>query len=250
MWQPGELIYFERDSVAVGTQDDLEVDAEKTYTLNLTYSMGQLISRNNLCDSYTIFSEVASYQAGSCVYDEGQLWYARTSTSPALDGYEPSMWIFDDSDSDYFNANPWVPIYPWGENAGGATKITLETQKWYVDGDYWVVDMSMLGKENEVVEADMDKINVVPNPYIVYSSYNRTPNSLRFTYLPTQCSIKIFTVSGELVKTLYHNNPYDGDHFWDLKSESGKIISPGLYIYVVTEKDSGLEKVGKFAVVR
>ena len=26
-----------------------------------------------------------------------------------------------------------------------------------------VVDMSMLGKENEVVEADMDKINVVPN---------------------------------------------------------------------------------------
>ena len=250
MWQPGELIYFERDSVAVGTQDDLEVDAEKTYALNITYSMGQLISRNNLCDSYTIFSEVASYQAGNCVYDEGQLWYARTSTSPALDGYEPSMWIFDDSDSDYFNANPWVPIYPWGENAGGATKITLETQKWYVDGDYWVVDMSMLGKENEVVEADMNKINVVPNPYIVYSSYNRTPNSLRFTYLPTQCSIKIFTVSGELVKTLFHNNPYDGDHFWDLKSESGKIISPGLYIYVVKEKDSGLEKVGKFAVVR
>ena len=32
-----------------------------------------------------------------------------------LDGYEPSIWIFDDSDSDYFNANPWVPIYPWGE---------------------------------------------------------------------------------------------------------------------------------------
>ena len=56
MWQPGELIYFERDSVAVGTQDDLEVDAEKTYALNITYSMGQLISRNNLCDSYTIFS--------------------------------------------------------------------------------------------------------------------------------------------------------------------------------------------------
>ena len=119
-----------------------------------------------------------------------------------------------------------------------------------MDEDYWVVDMSMLGKENEVVEADMNKINVVPNPYIVYSSYNRTPNSLRFTYLPTQCSIKIFTVSGELVKTLFHNNPYDGDHFWDLKSESGKIISPGLYIYVVKEKDSGLEKVGKFAVVR
>ena len=55
------LIYFER-ILAVGTQDDLEVDAEKTYALNITYSMGQLISRNNLCDSYTIFSEVASYR--------------------------------------------------------------------------------------------------------------------------------------------------------------------------------------------
>ena len=59
--------------------------------------------------------------------------------------------------------------------------------------------MSMLGTGTEVTQSDMDNIKVVPNPYIVYSDYNRSPNSLRFTHLPKDCSIKIYTVSGELV---------------------------------------------------
>ena len=88
------------------------------------------------------------------------------------------------------------------------------------------------------------------SPYIVYSDYNRSPNSLRFTHLPKSCSIKIYTVSGELVNVLNHNDLYDGDHFWDLKNDNGKVISPGLYIYIVKEEETGLEFVGKFAVVR
>ena len=110
--------------------------------------------------------------------------------------------------------------------------------------------MSMLGTGTEVTQSDMDNIKVVPNPYIVYSGYNRSPNSLRFTHLSKDCSIKIYTVSGELVNVINHSDLFDGDHFWDLKNAHGRVISPGLYIYVVTEEETGLEFIGKFAVVR
>ena len=246
MWQPGELVYFERDSVFVGTGEDLEFDAQKTYALNLTYSEGHLTDRNPLCNSFEFFIDVGNYEAGDCVYYEGQVWYARSSTSPSSDGYVPNLWDYNDNDPDYYNYNPWKPVYPWFDG----TKIVIETQKWYVDGDYWIADMSMLGQGQEVTQSDMDKINVVPNPYIVYSDYNRSPNSLRFTHLPKSCSIKVYTVSGELVNVLNHNDLYDGDHFWDLKNDNGKVISPGLYIYIVKEEETGLEFVGKFAVVR
>ena len=250
MWEPGELVYFEQDSVFVGSGDNLEFNAEKTYALNLTYGEGHLMDRNGLCDEFTFFIDVGNYSEGDCVYYEGQIWYARSSTSPSgdgdSDGYVPNSWEYNDDDSDFLNNNPWIPVYPWGD----ATSITIETQKWYVDGDYWIADMSMLGEGSDVTQADMDNINVVPNPYIVYSSYNRSPNSLRFTHLPKECSIKIYTVSGELVNVINHSDLFDGDHVWDLKNAHGKIIAPGLYIYIVTEEETGLDFIGKFAVVR
>ena len=61
--------------------------------------------------------------------------------------------------------------------------------------------------------------------------------------------INIYTISGEFVKTINHNDNFKGSVFWDLKNTSGRSVAPGLYIYVL-ETDNGLSKVGKFAVVR
>ena len=72
-----------------------------------------------------------------------------------------------------------------------------------------------------------------------------------------ECTIKIFTVTGELVNTLAHNleNDYDGNtadtgnEWWDLRTYNNQEVAPGLYIYVV-EASSGEKYIGKFAVVR
>tara|TARA_Y100000588_G_scaffold158460_1_gene172353 strand:+ start:963 stop:4571 length:3609 start_codon:yes stop_codon:yes gene_type:complete len=108
-------------------------------------------------------------------------------------------------------------------------------------------------------ELDLDNVQVVPNPYIVESNFNETvyKKKLRFTRLMSQCTIKIFTVTGELVNTLSHNleNDYDGDtadtgnEWWDLRTYNNQVVAPGLYIYVV-EASSGETYTGKFAVVR
>ena len=129
-------------------------------------------------------------------------------------------------------------------------KIVLETQKWYVDGDFWIADMSLLGKDTKVTQKDMDNIKVVPNPYIVYSNYNQSKNGLRFTHLPKQCTITIYTITGAIVDYIKHDSNFDGDHFWYLENKHGYPIAPGLYIYRVVEKETDLEVIGKFAVVR
>ena len=73
--------------------------------------------------------------------------------------------------------------------------------------------------------------------------------SIRFTHLPTQCKIYIYTVSGEFVDHITHDDPADGNEFWDLKNGKGRDVAPGLYIYTV-ETLNNLKTFGKFAIVR
>ena len=67
--------------------------------------------------------------------------------------------------------------------------------------------------------------------------------------MPDKCTISIYTISGEFITTIKHDDPFDGNEFWDLKNGRGDQIAPGLYIYVV-ETPGGDKKVDKFAVVR
>ena len=69
---------------------------------------------------------------------------------------------------------------------------------------------------------------------------------LQFRY---KCSISIYTISGEFVASIKHDDPFDGNEFWDLKNGKGSDVAPGLYIYTVETLNS-LKKIGKFAIVR
>ena len=111
--------------------------------------------------------------------------------------------------------------------------------------------MSVLGKVATVVDTTLDEIKVVPNPYIVRSRFNETTNSrkMRFTNLPQECRISIFTVAGEIVKVIERSSQFDGNEWWDLRTENNQEIAPGLYLYHV-ESRNGKEKIGKFAVIR
>jgi len=109
--------------------------------------------------------------------------------------------------------------------------------------------------DNQTVKNNMNVIRVVPNPYIVSSLYEpefgelrREPlRQIQFINLPPECTIYIFSVNADLVKTLYHNAT-TGTATWDLRSESGREIAPGVYIYVVKTKDA--EHIERFAVIK
>ena len=159
--------------------------------------------------------------------------------------HPPDIWFDENEDNE--NDNPWQILYPWEDG----DYIEIHPYKWFVDGDSWVMDLSVWGRESALSSSDLDSISVVPNPYFIESDYNESPGEhrLHFTKLPNKCTISIYTVSGEFVHSINHNDLFRGDEFWDLKNGQGKLVAPGLYLYVV--EASGIEPhIGKFAVIR
>ncbi len=103
-------------------------------------------------------------------------------------------------------------------------------------------------------------IFVVPNPY-VFNDPNRSfgindPYKIEFRNLPEACTIRIYTLSGDLVQTIEHhpdaNGGVYGSENWDQKSHSGLLVAPGLYIYHVESKTPGLSNklTGKLMIIR
>lgn len=107
----------------------------------------------------------------------------------------------------------------------------------------------------EKISKELNKIRVVPNPYIVSSLYEpefgelrREPlRQIQFINLPPECTIYIFTIDADLVQTIYHSST-SGTATWDLRAAGGREIAPGIYIYVVKTKDS--EHIERFAVIK
>ncbi|MFH2037024.1 MAG: hypothetical protein ABIJ45_11520 [Candidatus Zixiibacteriota bacterium] len=96
---------------------------------------------------------------------------------------------------------------------------------------------------------NMDDINVVPNPFYLYSSYDPTAGNyqLYFQHLPGECTISIYNLGGDLVRTLYKNDSETSLTYWDLRTERGLTVASGIYIYVVDSPEFGT-KIGKMAV--
>ena len=112
--------------------------------------------------------------------------------------------------------------------------------------------------DNEKAKEELDNIKVVPNPYVASARWEiknpfnsgRGPRSLHFTHLPSNCVIRIFTINGELVNTLYHNSELNnGTYDWDMLTRDKLAISYGIYIYHIDAKGIG-SKTGKFAVIK
>lgn len=104
----------------------------------------------------------------------------------------------------------------------------------------------------------LEDITVVPNPYIAASLYERDnplvtgrgERAIKFMYLPPKCTIRIFTITGELVDIIEHDAPLSDDMAtWDLKTLDNLDTAYGIYIYHINAPGIG-EKIGKFAVIK
>jgi len=98
---------------------------------------------------------------------------------------------------------------------------------------------------------------VVPNPYIGSASFEparfavsgRGERRVEFRNLPQNCTIRIYTVRGDLVRTLRQDGSLDGFVAWDLRTKDDLDVAPGLYIYHVDAPGVG-EFTGKLGVIK
>ncbi|NLJ07981.1 MAG: hypothetical protein GX437_09960 [Sphingobacteriales bacterium] len=107
----------------------------------------------------------------------------------------------------------------------------------------------------ELGKSAIEKVNIVPNPYYAYSSYEKTQldNRVRFINLPKKCEIMIFTLSGALVRKVTKDET-DENHVtywdWDLKNQYGIPIASGLYIIHVNGYELGSKTLKWFGIMR
>ncbi len=102
----------------------------------------------------------------------------------------------------------------------------------------------------------LDKVIVVPNPYVAYSDAenpgltltSRGERVLQFRNLPSKCTIRIYTLTGELVQKI-EKDDLTNMAAWDLLSNEGQRIAYGIYLYHIDAPGIG-EKIGRFAVIK
>lgn len=70
---------------------------------------------------------------------------------------------------------------------------------------------------------------------------------ITFSNLPSLGKIRVYTLSGRLVKEIHHDNGLPQET-WDVKNDTGDDVATGTYIYVV--ESDGSRKTGKLVVVR
>ena len=155
-------------------------------------------------------------------------------------------------------------------NLAGSEAYPMNWSNHPIDGEEWTVYCSgdvvpTAGNEFTITstpfvfgERTLDNIMVVPNPYIVRNPWEVSSDyaALRFTNLPDECTIRIYTLGGNLIKTIEHKVEataasaiQGGSEKWDVLTSNNQRPASGIYIYHILTPD-GDTKTGKFALIR
>jgi hypothetical protein len=118
----------------------------------------------------------------------------------------------------------------------------------------------------EVVKSERPTPGVYPNPYRLADDYNaagwENPRNLEpdpertrkvtFTNIPDTCNISIWSLDGDLVRSLDHaENPGSSEAtvaIWDLITRNTQAVKTGIYIYTI-ESRFGTD-IGKLVIIK
>ena len=137
------------------------------------------------------------------------------------------------------------------------------------DGDELLLTTEGESLAPEDIKADLERIRVVPNPYFITNRAVTAEGTdkIFFTHLPPRCTIRIYTLVGELVREIEHESfaPFNADErlaqgdkggteTFDLLNLYNQALASGVYIYHVEARDDSNDvignKIGRFAIIR
>jgi hypothetical protein len=97
---------------------------------------------------------------------------------------------------------------------------------------------------------NLNSVLVVPNPFVIGagSSQPGVEDVIQFVNIPNPCTIRIYTVRGDLIKTINVDEGSGAIASWDQATDYGQYVTSGVYIYHLESRVGN--KIGKFAIVR
>lgn len=98
-------------------------------------------------------------------------------------------------------------------------------------------------------------VYAVPNPYKQSADWEEGDRRIVFANLPESCLIRIFTAAADHLATLEHGpgiaqSTSPTSRTWDLRTDAGRIVAPGIYIFQVEGTSSGFLQTGKVIIAR
>ena len=127
----------------------------------------------------------------------------------------------------------------------------------YTDLDKYTFTTVRSDLTSDQKRALFDKVNVYPNPLYAHNPATSFTGSnpdepwVTFSNLPEEVNIKIYTLSGILIRTLATEDkatPTLPFLNWNLQNEDGLRVASGMYLAIVSAPGYG-EKVLKFAII-
>ncbi|MFH0992417.1 MAG: hypothetical protein V1799_20650 [bacterium] len=228
---------------------------------------------------YGVYRTIRSDAGGNPLWDTLAVYVSGNKLDPKLD----SDWI----------GRPYVKSWPPATVVSGSDTLYQYIDKGVTNGMIYTYAVTAFDKgdsllglgrlENQIgkgrtstrvymantpAAAGVEKVRVVPNPFIGSSRFNNPNpietnpwvNRLRFINLPAGAKISIFTLAGDLVKIINSGDvvyrsrdvqitgDFRGVAEWDLTTKNNQEVVSGLYLYVV-ESPAGTQT-GKFVIMR
>jgi len=140
--------------------------------------------------------------------------------------------------------------------------LSVGTTKPLTVDDVYIIQTST-SSSTLTTKEQLKEVKVVPNPYVVTSVYetNIETKEVQFHHLPERCTIRIFTLAGELVRVIKHQEGSEGwrgpsVEAWNLRTYNNQEVAFGIYIFHVEAegiengKSKTFSEIGKFAIIR
>jgi hypothetical protein len=216
------------------TVNNIQLDAcfvEKRYTDDNHVPTGQVLASNDSTwgpttdadggREYLFISKTAYTPTPKAMYRPDDA-IAGTGNNPAI---LPLLYAFAGmalDDADPYPDNGEKLTYTWANPGKPNDVFSFQTTAPTLDN-------------SALARANLSKIRVVPNPYYTRSSYelNQFARQIRFMNLPATCTIRIFDLAGDLVRTLHKDDASTSLLTWDVNTESALPVASGVYIYQV-----------------
>jgi hypothetical protein len=235
---------------------------QDTFFIRLSDSLGQ--------KGVPVAYDSIKLVSGDSLYFESQDWNVGFDAIIANKAYRDSVdhkLITEEIDSSYYDYAYEIDVFSGAPLYFAVTAFDvgdpqtglspLETSKLVNATLVYPLD------EPEVVKEKGLKVVVYPNPYRVDGNYYENGyeatkgnfgKRLNFINLPPRCTIRIYTLDGDLVRTLEHDKQ-EGDldatyHYWDLISRNTQAVVSGMYLFCVKDKETGETQVGKFVIIK
>ena len=190
------------------------------------------------------------------VYPEADLSDSSDTTDEGFHRYYEYEYIID-------NLPPSRPVYVsvTAFDYGSRSHKLSALESSLLDNDVYAHPLT----GTEEVEENGLGVIVFPNPYRIGGGYARAgyenrdrtkaaerARAIHFANLPEICTIRIYTLSGDLVKEIKHYRPDGGadaqKETWNMISRNTQAITTGIYIWSVRSEMG--EQLGKLVIIK